>query len=84
MSRLTRWTLALCATASLAATGCMGRQGVWLNDPHAHLETLGETGDEHRERVSTIADQDARALVEDLDLLFMTDRPTRLTRWHGR
>jgi len=48
------------------------------------METLGETGDEHRERVSTIADQDARALVEDLDLLFMTDRPTRLTRWHGR
>ncbi len=84
MSRLTRWTLARCATAALAAAGCMGRQGVWLNDPHAHMETLGETGDEHRERVSTIADQDARALVEDLDLLFMTDRPTRLTRWHGR
>ena len=84
MFRLTRWTLALCAVASLAAAGCMGRQGVWLNDPHARLETLGETSEEHRERVSAVADQDARALVEDLDVLFMTDRPTRLTRWHGR
>ena len=83
MSRLTRWTLLLCMLMSMTATGCMGAKSVWMY-PHAHLETLGETGDEHRERVSTIADQDARAIVEDLDLLFMTDRPTRLTRWHGR
>ena len=84
MSRLTRWMPALCGVMALAATGCMGRSGVWLNYPHAHGATIGETGAEHHERVSVVADQDARALVEDLDLLFMTDRPTRLTRWHAR
>jgi hypothetical protein len=76
--------IVLTGLALTVLTGCMGRSGVWINDPHAGTETLGETSAEHRERVSTVADQDARALAEDLDLLFMTDRPTRLTRWHGR
>jgi hypothetical protein len=33
---------------------------------------------------ATVAEHDARALIEDLDLLFMTDRPSRLSRWHDR
>lgn len=74
----------LTGLALTVLTGCIGRSGVWLNYPHAGGETLGETSREHRERVSAVADQDARAIVEDFDLLFMTDRPTRLTRWHGR
>ena len=76
--------IVLTGLALTVLTGCMGRSGVWINYPHAGVETLGETSAEHRERVSVVADQDARAIVEDLDLLFMTDRPTRLTRWHGR
>jgi len=31
-----------------------------------------------------VADQDARGLVDDLDWVFMTDRPSRLSRWHNR
>lgn len=65
------------------ATGCMGGKSTWMY-PHAGSETLGQTSDEHRQQVSSILEQDRRALNEDLDILFMTDRPTRLTRWHGR
>ena len=64
-------------------TGCMGAKSAWMY-PHAGTETLGETPDEHHQRVVSSLEQDRRALNEDLDLLFMTDRPTRLTRWHGR
>jgi len=84
MFRVRQWMQVLLLGVLFGLTGCIGRSGVWLNYPHAGGETLGETSREHRERVSAVADQDAGAFVEDLDLLFMTDRPTRLTRWHGR
>lgn len=48
------------------------------------METLAESPDEHFHRADMILDRDRRALAEDLDLLFMTDRPTRLSKWHGR
>ncbi len=63
--------------------GCMGAQSTWMY-PHAGTETLGQTSDEHRQHVSAVLEQDRGALKEDLDILFMTDRPTRLTRWHGQ
>ena len=56
---------------------------LWLY-PHATEATLTKSPHEHFQSVSNVAALDARALVEDLDLLFMTDRPTRLTRWHDR
>ncbi|MCB9849085.1 MAG: hypothetical protein H6817_00100 [Phycisphaerales bacterium] len=31
-----------------------------------------------------VADQDARAMVDDWDFVWMTDRPSRLSRWHNR
>lgn len=40
------------------------------------------TKEEHNQAVIRIADQDRRAFIDDLDIVFMTDRPTRLTRWH--
>jgi hypothetical protein len=46
--------------------------------------TLTQTSREHSRQVKTVASHDARALVEDLDIFFQTDRPTRLTRWHDR
>ena len=63
--------------------GCMGAKSTWMY-PHAETETLGQTPDEHRQQVVGVLEQDRRALNEDLDLLFQTDRPTRLTRWHSR
>ena len=52
--------------------------------PHSRTETLGQDSHEHYHAVSMSAEQDRRALAEDLDLLFMTDRPSRLNRWHSR
>lgn len=48
---------------------------------HGDTETLGETAGDHRHRTRKVANQDAKALTEDLDVFFMTDRPSRLNRW---
>lgn len=63
-----------------------GATGCWSagSRPHTCMETLTETPDEHYHRSEMILDRDHKALAEDLDLLFMTDRPTRLSRWHGK
>lgn len=46
--------------------------------------TLTQSPREHGDSIRTVADRDARALGEDLDILAQTDRPTRLSRWHDR
>jgi hypothetical protein len=51
---------------------------------HADNANMGETGDEHFHRVVRIEDTRRAGLQEDLDLLFMTERPSRLTRWQER
>ena len=43
-----------------------------------------ESYTEHLHRLTAIVDQDARALIDDWDLLLQRDRPTRLMRWHSR
>ncbi len=73
----------LVTAAAIAAAGCMGPEHSWMY-PHRCMETLAETHDEHEHRVEQVLEQDRRALAEDLDILFQTDRPTRLTRWHSR
>jgi len=79
-----RFELVLMVIAAAGAcAGCMGGKSTWMY-PHAGTETLGETPDEHHQRVVGVLEQDRRALAEDFDILFQTDRPTRLTRWHSR
>lgn len=46
--------------------------------------TLSQTGEEHRQQVRSVWERDKAALMDDLDLLFQTDRPTRLTKWHDK
>jgi hypothetical protein len=70
------------STAWLA--GCNRPSLVRWNHPHAHSDSLGETADEHYHRVRRISDHDRRLLNEDLDLLFLTERESRLTRWHAK
>ncbi len=89
MTRFVRCIGAACIVASLTQAGCATWAGtqratVGLNYPHSTGETLTQSPHEHYRRVSGMSAHDARALVEDLDLFFLTDRPTRLTRWHGR
>ncbi len=61
--------------------GCTTRTGMQVIYPHADRPTLTQSSTEHYQSVSRIAAHDRRALVEDLEVFFMTDRPTRLTRW---
>ena len=83
MSRVRPWMPLVLLGVLCGATGCMGAKSAWMY-PHAGSEPLGQTPDEHRQQVVVVLEQDRRALTEDLDMLFQTDRPTRLTRWHGR
>ena len=79
-SRIAFGVLAL--VGGFALTACNSPSMVGVNYPHARSATLAESGDEHYQRVSRGAERDRLLLQEDLDLLFQTERPTRLTRWH--
>ena len=46
--------------------------------------TMTQSTGEHLHTINSTIDQDARAFFEDLDMLYQTDRPTRLTRWIER
>jgi len=76
-------TICLTVLASFVCAGCMGKSSIWAY-PHARLQTGPETPDEHHERVAQILERDRRTLGDDLDLLFQTDRPTRLSKFHGK
>ena len=89
MVRRSSWMLALSSLAFVGLSGCAvltrtPQALVPLIYPHATEATLTESSRDHYQRVSSIARQDARALGNDLDLLFQTDRPSRLTSWHTR
>jgi len=84
MSRLAPIVL-ICGCLILCAsiTGCVSH-AIASMDPHSRTETLAQDPQDHYHAVYDVAEQDRRALGDDLDLLFMTDRPTRLSRWHSR
>ena len=80
-SRLSLLALA-CVLLTLPACSSQKYVDTWYG--HADNESIGETGEEHFHRVTRIEDSRRRALNSDLDYLFQTDRPSRLTRWHTR
>jgi len=81
-ARVVLHTVAL-AGLLLAGVGCAkGTEGIWY--PHHRSETMTQSSEDHANYISDIAEHDRRLLADDLDLLFMTDRPTRLSRWHSR
>ena len=89
MARFSRCLLVALVLLALALPGCAAwakiqNASVDLNYPHARGETLAQLPPERYHKVSRVTARDVRAIVEDLDLLFLTDRPTRLTRWHDR
>ena len=83
MVRQARWMLLGLATIWVAG-GCAPRSTVPFYYPHARSRTFTEDPADHYQRIGNIAEHDRKGLAEDLDLLFMTDRPSRLTRWHDR
>ncbi|MFQ5589742.1 MAG: hypothetical protein ACE5HE_01135 [Phycisphaerae bacterium] len=84
MARFVRWSVAAFAVLVLMDSGCAPQATVMLDYPHASRATLTQSPHEHYRRVSNIAVHDRQALIEDLDILFLTDRPGRLTRWHDQ
>jgi len=89
MRGFVRGVVSACALVALGLVGCAGpsqgaaRESTW-SYPHARSRTLAETSEEHNQRVVNVLERDRRAIGEDIDILFMTDRPTRLTKWHDR
>lgn len=84
MKRAVVIIVAVCVTLTWFGLGCASPQARKIYYPHSGFEMLGESPDEHHHRIVLIADRDRRALAEDLDVFFLTDRPSRLTRWHSR
>lgn len=85
MIRATRLMMAFgMTTAMVLASGCSDRSKLMWKYPHAEMATSNESSEEHYQRVSTVDRTDRRALADDLDTFFMTDRPTRLSKWHSR
>lgn len=88
MSRLTRCVVVLGVLALVA--GCASNTGappkalILMEYPHAAQPTLTDSPDDHMRIVGRVIDRDAKALIEDLDLLFLSDRPTRLSHWQDR
>ncbi len=84
MQRIARVALLVLVLATAWTIGCTSRVSqLWVH-AHRHGESLTQTGEEHNRAVIEAVDQDRRALMDDLDLLFLTERTSRLTRWHAR
>ena len=73
--------LVVTAFTALGLAGCASKPATVMIYPHSTFRNMTQSPHEHYQSVSSIAAQDRRALVDDLDLFFMTDRPTRLSRW---
>ena len=69
------------ALTALGLTGCASKTATMIYYPHATSANMTQTSREHYQSIANIVAWDRKALIEDLDMFFMTDRPTRLTRW---
>jgi hypothetical protein len=84
MSRFGRFGIAALALAALSMVGCHARSTVPFLYPHATKPTRTLAPHEHYQQISDVAEQDQLLLINDLDLVFLTDRPTRLSKWRSR
>ena len=86
------FTVVMLTVVALAAltTGCMQltRSGFVVQrtiDRGLVLDrNMTQTPEEQMHSLAAVVDTDAKGLVEDSDLFWQCDRPTRLTRWHER
>lgn len=83
-------SLVLGLSVILGSVGCvqMSKEAIVANHSTVKAltegETITESYSEHVHRLTRVASQDAKALVEDVDMVMQRDRPTRLSRWHDR
>jgi len=77
------------AGGAFVSVGCRSsaRTNHVANDYQGRVErgeTFGETPSEHYQRVSRYTANEKRSLAEDIDLLLLRDRGSRLSRWHDK
>ena len=73
-----RWSQAVALSLGAAAVWSAG-----CNCDRTTI-TMTQTPAERRHSLAAVVDTDCKGLVEDSDLFWQCDRPTRLTRWHER
>lgn len=78
-----------CGLVGVLALGCgpltkPPRWSAGVRNISAGQESLSESADDHYERVYQVYQHDGRGLAEDMDMMLLTDRPSRLNRWHDR
>lgn len=89
MQRSISLMLAVCVVG-LVVVGCASaqREFIWMNQRYAigttNTDTMTQTMPETIQSYNSIIDQDARALLDDIDMALLRQHPTRLTRWHTR
>ena len=82
--------LVLGASVLLGSLGCvqMSKEAIYWHHTGTKAvsedRTMTESYTEQMHRFTAVVDQDARGIIDDLDVLALRDRPTRLTRWHDR
>ncbi len=89
MQRSISMILAVCGLG-LIVVGCAStqRESIYWNQQviagSTNTHTMTQTMSESVHGFQTIVDQDARALLDDIDMALLRTHPTRLTRWHTR
>ena len=86
------WCGCVAAGLLIATAGCsVGRTASYIGDAGKTYmlrqdlgPTLTQSKGDHMHSISAVIDRDARAFFHDMDLLYQTERPTRLTPWHDR
>ena len=82
--------LVLFGSLLAVSSGCSQSTKEVLMANQVAISTVSESGTvtenytEHMHRLTAVVDFDGRAIMEDWDLLWQRDRPTRLSRWHEK
>ena len=91
MKRTTSAVLAVALLILVGATGCVAgwrNEGAYWGrrvDRGLYQDTnSSQSAEDRMHSQKQVVDQDARALVDDIDFILLRERPTRLSRWHNR
>jgi hypothetical protein len=91
MRRLVRGALIAGLFVLVSSTGCISQipveQAYWDRTLERSLFQEGSMTQSTADRMHLhrqVIDEDARAIIDDIDYVLLRDRPSRLSRWHNR
>ena len=90
MRRTIRAALGVALLILMANSGCgllVAEQAYWKQRVYKTFSQDTNSSQSPADRMHTqrqVVNQDARALVDDIDFILMRERPSRLSRWHNR